>query len=358
MTEARSHRQSPAAPPVEASTWRGQREHILARYFALLADEQSPLIQAGPDVEAQLAAQLFAVIDEAAGEMVDAPRSDLSSHIGRARAASGVHPSVSLAAARQIFVAALPSLTRHLQRHGDCEGATTAAVSLNAAILNRMADAAANYVGYLLDKADQAHRDEALRLSRDLHDAVGPSIAVAVQSLDLADRYRSADLERAEGKLTLARRALVEASAALRALAAETRVAVEPGGLATALTECLTHLPDEIHGKVSSQGSLDGIPTYYEREVFLILREAIRNAVAHSTATEISVRLAVAGIHLLGSVQDNGGGFETSGNGRCGTGMDSMRERAALLGAHLDVESSSTGTKILLTLPLPNRTIP
>lgn len=358
MTETRSLRQSPAAPPVEASTWRGQREHILARYFALLAEEQSPLIQAGPDVEAQLAAQLFAVIDEAAGEMVDAPRSDLSSHIGRARAASGVHPSVSLAAARLIFVAALPSLTRHLKDRGDTAAATTAAMSLNAAILNRMSDAAANYVGYLLDKADHAHRDEARRLSRDLHDAVGPSIAVAVQSLDLADRYRSSDPERAEGKLTLARRTLVEASTALRALAAETRVAVQPGGLATALTEYLTHLPDQIHGKFPSQVPLDGIPTHYEREVFLILREAIRNAVAHSTANEISVRLAVEGIHLLGAVHDNGGGFETNGTGRRGTGMDSMHERAALLGAHLDVASSSTGTKILLTVPLPNRTTP
>ena len=356
MTETRLHRQSPTATPVEASTWRVQREHILARYFALLAKEQSPLIQAGPEVQAQLAAQLFAVIDEVAGGVTDAPSSDLSSHIGRARAASGVHPSVSLAAARLIFDAALPSLTRHLQDRGDTAAATTAAVNLNAAILNRMADAAANYIRYLLDKTDQAHRDEALRLSRDLHDAVGPSIAVAVQSLALADRYRSSDPERAEVKLTLARRTLVEASTALRALAAETRVAFEPGGLAAALTEYLTHLPDQIHGKVSSQGALDEIPTHYEREVFLILREAIRNSVAHSTATEISIRLTVDGIHLLGSVHDNGEGFEMDDTSRRGTGMDSMHERAALLGARLDVGSSSTGTEILLAVPLPNRT--
>jgi len=307
-------------------------------------------------VRAQLETQLLAVIDEAAGELIDAPRGELSGHIGRARAASGVHPSVSLAAARLIFVAALPSLTQHLQERGETAAGATAAVRLNAVILNRMADAAANYVGYLLDKVDQAHRDEALRLSRDLHDAVAPSIAVAVQSLDLADRYRLSDPARAEGKLVLARRTLVEASTALRALAAETRVAVEPGGLDTALIDYLTHLPDQIHGKVSSQGSLDGIPAYYEQAVFLILREAIRNAVAHSSATEISVRLVAEGIHLFGSVQDNGRGFETSGSGRCGTGMDSMHERAALLGAHLDVESSSKGTEILLAVPLPKRT--
>lgn len=355
MTETGLHCQNAAAATVEVPTWRDHREHILARYFALLAEEQNPLIQAGPEVEAQLTAQLFAVIDEAAGEVADVPSSDLSSRIGQARAASGVHPSVSLAAARLIFVAALPSLTRHLHDGGHTAAATTAAVNLNAAILIRTADAAADYVGYLLEKADQAHRDEARRLSRDLHDAVGPSIAVAVQSLDLADRYRSSDPERAEKKLAMARRALVEANSALRALAGETRVAFEPGGLATALTELLTQLPDRIQGKISLRGSLDAIPTYYEREVFLVLREAIRNAVAHSTATEISVQLAVEGIHLHGSVHDNGEGLEVDVSSR-GTGMDSMHERAALLGGRLDVKSSSTGTEIHLVVPLPSRT--
>lgn len=357
MTETELHRQPPAATSVGSPTWRAHREHILARYFALLAEEQSPLIQAGPEVQTQLAAQLFAVIDEAAGEL-SAQGSDLSSRIGRARAASGVHPSVSLAAARLIFVAALPSLTRHLQENGDPAAATTAAVKLNDAILIRMADAAADYVGYLLDKADQAHRDEARRISRDLHDAVGPSIAVAVQSLDLANRYRSSEPERAAGKLALARRTLVEASTALRALASETRVAFEPGGLANALTEYLTHLPDRIRSKISSQGSLDEIPTHYEREVFLILREAIRNTVTHSNATEISVKLAVEGIYLFGSVHDDGAGFEVDGIGPRGTGIDSMHERSALLGARLDIESSSTRTEIRLAVPLPNRTTP
>lgn len=357
MTETELHGHPAAAGPVGPSTWQGRRGLILARYFALLAEEQSPLIQADPELRAHLAAQLLAVIDDAAGEVADSPSSDLSSPTGRVRAASGVHPSVSLAAARPIFVAALPSLTQHLHDSGHTAAATTAAVNLNAAILIRVAGATADYVGYLLESTDQAHRDEARRLSRDLHDEVGPGIAVAVQSLDLADRYRSVDPEQATEKLKLARRTLVEANSALRALAAETRVAFEPRGLATALAEFLTHLPDRIHGKISLHGSLEALPAYYEREVFLVLREAIRNAVSHSAATEISIWLAVDGMNFFGSVHDNGEGLEADTSSCRGTGMDSMQERAALLGGRLDVRSSSTGTTIQLAVPLPGRTM-
>lgn len=359
MRDSKSDHRATATQRVSPSTWPARRDDILARYIELLTAERSPLLQAGPEVRTQMEAQLFAVIDEAAGETAEGPpTADLSSRIGRARAASGIHPSVSLGAAQQIFVAALPSLTCFLEERGNAAAATTAAVSLNAAILNRMAEAAANYVGYLLDKADQAHRDEALRLSRELHDTVGPSITAAVQSLDLAERYRATDPRRAEDKLNSARETLVEAATDLRALAAETRVTVDPGGLAEALTSHVSNLPDHLHGTVTTQGALDGIPSHYEREVFLILREAIRNAALHSGATEIRVNLAVEGIHLSGSVHDNGAGFDTDDTDAGGTGMESMHERAAILGAALKVASSRNGTTVSLTVPLPNRTTP
>lgn len=359
MRDSKSDHQATATEWAVASTWPAHREDIRARYFELLTAEHSPLLQAGPEVRTQMEAQLFAVIDEAADEPAEgSPTADVSSRIGRARAASGIHPSVSLAAAQQIFVAALPSLTCFLEERENGSAAATAAVSLNAAILNRMADAAANYVGYLLDRADKAHREEALRLSRELHDTVGPSIAAAVQSLDLANRYHATDSRRAEAKLRLARETLVEAATDLRALAAETRVTVDPGGLAQALTNHVSNLPDHLHGTVSTQGALDDIPSHYEREVFLILREAIRNAALHSKATEISVNLAVEGIHLSGSVHDNGAGFNANDTKAGGTGMESMRERAAILGAALNVATSPNGTKVSLTVPLPNRTTP
>lgn len=342
-----------AANPGELS-WGDRREQILTRYFALLADEGSPLLLAGPDVEAQVASQLLAVVDAAVGEFPDAVETELSADIGRARAASGVHPSVSLSAARLIFVAALPSVTEHMLAGGDTGAASTAAIRLNAAILSRMADAAANYISFLLDKVDQAHRDEAQRLSRDLHDLVGPTIAVAVQSLDLAGRYRRSQPERELEKLAAARKSLVDGGVVLRALAAETRVAFAPGGITAALTKCLENVPDQIHTQASMHGPLGTIPAHYEREVFLILREAIRNAVAHSSATEIFVSMAVDGIHLRCSVQDNGAGLRAA-EPRSGTGMDSMRERAALLGADLQIASSKAGTQVHLTVPLPNR---
>jgi signal transduction histidine kinase len=336
--------------------WQERRQAILTTYFGLLAAAKSPLLEAGPDVEAQLAAQLLSIVDEAAGEAGLTGQPHLSRDIGRARASSGVHPSVSLAAARLIFEAALPDLIAHLDAGGEASAATTAAVRLNGVILGRMADAAANYVGYLLDKADQAHRDEAMRLSRDLHDSLGPMIAVAVQSLDLSGMYRSSDADRSEEKLALARSTLVDAAAALRVLATETRINFEPGHLLSALQDYLSNLPSDMRGKLSSTGTIAGIPSQYEREAFLILREAVRNAATHSRASAVSVDVAVSGIMLTGVVHDNGVGLDSPSAGRGGTGMDSMRERAALLGAELDVTTSAVGTTVRLCVPLPNRT--
>jgi len=356
MADSMSDRGQPnAREAVEAFTWLKRREDILARYLALLAEVDSPLLRSGAEVQVQLASQLFAVVDDAVGTPTDRPTAQVSDSIGRTRAEARVHPAVSLDAARLIFVAALPVVTQHFLDRGDPLAPTTAAVNLNAAILTRMAQAATNYVDYLLDQVDEAHREEAMRLSRDLHDVIAPNLAVAVQSLDLAERYRERDSERAQDKLTLARRTLVDASMSLRAIAAEIRVTMEPGGLATTLSEYVSHLPPHINVKILSQGALHSLPARYEREVFLILREAIRNSLAHSAATEVSVNLSLVGVHFHGSVQDNGVGFDPDESAHRGTGLDSMHERAALLGAKLDVQPSLTGTSVSLVVPLPNR---
>jgi signal transduction histidine kinase len=92
-------------------------------------------------------------------------------------------------------------------------------------------------------------------------------------------------------------------------------------------------------------------------EAFLIIREAIRNALAHGSPRLVVIGIALAPHDLLARVEDDGIGF-AAGPARdprtAGTGLVSMRERAAVLGGRLRIASTpGQGTVVELLVPLP-----
>ena len=124
-----------------------------AKYLTLLEEAGSPLLNAGDQVRDQLIGQFRAVYDAASQPPGSSMVETLSLSIGHARAATGIHPTASLAAANLIFAAALPYVTRTLARLGVDDPQTAAALRLNEAILRRMAAAADAYVGHLLARS-------------------------------------------------------------------------------------------------------------------------------------------------------------------------------------------------------------
>jgi PAS domain S-box-containing protein len=86
-------------------------------------------------------------------------------------------------------------------------------------------------------------------------------------------------------------------------------------------------------------------------QISRIIQEALTNARRHSGARKVSVDLKIDGDDLLTEVADDGQGFgrETSP----GVGLGSMRERAALIGGELKIESElGRGTSVRLRVPL------
>jgi signal transduction histidine kinase len=92
-------------------------------------------------------------------------------------------------------------------------------------------------------------------------------------------------------------------------------------------------------------------------EAFLIVREAIRNALRHGDPQLVLIGVALAPHELHAWVEDNGCGFTTSAHPVfTGTGLASMRERAALLDGRLTIASApGQGTQVELLVPLPGR---
>lgn len=106
----------------------------------------------------------------------------------------------------------------------------------------------------------------------------------------------------------------------------------------------------------SSEGRSDvPLGADVRRQFYLVFKEAINNAVRHSGATRVDVRVAFAGRDLKLSVVDNGSGFDPGADFE-GNGIGNMRRRAAQIGADLRIRSDkSRGTRVDLSLGIGAR---
>jgi ligand-binding sensor domain-containing protein/signal transduction histidine kinase len=87
------------------------------------------------------------------------------------------------------------------------------------------------------------------------------------------------------------------------------------------------------------------------RDLFLIFKEAVNNAVRHSGCSKVAIALAVTGHSLELEINDNGVGFDPKAESD-GQGLTNMRERARKLGGELELTSKqSGGTRIRIRVP-------
>jgi signal transduction histidine kinase len=99
------------------------------------------------------------------------------------------------------------------------------------------------------------------------------------------------------------------------------------------------------------------LPNAVEDELFRIAQEALRNAVSHAQATLVRIRVCYDVDTVTLTVSDDGVGFDpgTSHAQEHGHfGLAGMRERAAKIGARLEVRSApGTGTTVEVVAPAP-----
>lgn len=86
-----------------------------------------------------------------------------------------------------------------------------------------------------------------------------------------------------------------------------------------------------------------------KRDIYLIVRESLNNAVKHARSSHITIVFHTDMKRVNFVLQDNGIGFDTNSTG--GHGLMNLKERAQRIGGELNVESKN-GTTIRLTLVL------
>ncbi|MCW2523422.1 MAG: two-component system histidine kinase [Frankiales bacterium] len=352
-------------------------EDIKARYLGLLSEAGSPLLGSESVVQ-QVVAQLFSVLDALAPTLRWSPATapdvttgpdasiaaaespaddlDLSAQIGKARAATGANPAQSLRAAALMFQAALPAVSDRLAVLGHERADRDAALLLNRTIMDRMSMAALSYIDVVLTKAQAANQDERRRVSRDLHDVAAPAVAVALQGLELYEVYAVTDPEQADRKLAATQKSMREVLRLVRGLSAELREGAGAIGLTAALQRYLDTIPPVPAAELRVEGPVDTLSAAYSEEVFLLLREAFRNAISHARAERVLIEVKVSASELTASVRDDGCGFDlerTLARHRH-VGLDSMRERAELLGGTLTMQSApGEGSLVAVRVQIP-----
>ena len=96
-----------------------------------------------------------------------------------------------------------------------------------------------------------------------------------------------------------------------------------------------------------------------ETAVYRTAQEALQNAAKHADARSVQIRLYRQKDRAVLEVTDDGSGFDTAEvpaggthGGPTGFGLSGMRERAELLGGHLELASTpGRGTTVRLAIP-------
>ncbi len=196
------------------------------------------------------------------------------------------------------------------------------------------------------------------RLAREIHDTLiqgctGVSTLLEAVSLQESSRRASEILDRArlEVRQTLqdAREAVWEWRHALGVRR----------DLATQLTTLAREMSrEDLHIQVEADES-PTVDANTERNVLLVVAEAMRNAIKHAQARTISVRISCGSRFFVLEVRDDGRGFEcifppAPASRHCG--LACMHERLTELGGRLSIETRpGAGTVVTAEFPLPGR---
>lgn len=213
------------------------------------------------------------------------------------------------------------------------------------------------------DLAEEQHRTGALaertRLSREIHDSVGQglsSINLLLQAAEQSwDTQPEAAREHVRTAAATARDGLDDVRRVVRDLAPAdlaASAAALPEALRVAATQAAAGMPVEVR--------VDGEPVVVAAEVATAIVRTARGALAnvreHAGAGRVALTLTYHLDEVVLDVRDDGRGFDPgqvrASNTR-GHGLAGIRERAAALGGHADVESApGEGTTVSVRFPL------
>ncbi|MCX5366934.1 sensor histidine kinase [Streptomyces sp. NBC_00124] len=203
-------------------------------------------------------------------------------------------------------------------------------------------------VAYAEEAARLRATQERLRIARELHDVIGHNMSmIHVQASSALHRLHK-DPAQAQEALAAIKQGSKEGLQELRATLGVLRQVDEEAP--TAPSPGLSRIDDLVASaaraglevRIEQDGTLTGLPAAVDLAAYRIVQESLTNAVKHSGARHVVIRLHGGDRELTLSVQDDGQGVARAGQ-TGGSGIAGMKERARALGGTLSVERGSAG---------------
>jgi PAS domain S-box-containing protein len=211
----------------------------------------------------------------------------------------------------------------------------------------------------LMERTLSAQEEERRRIARELHDEAGQLLTALLVGLrTLEDARKLADAKVQGQRLReITAQAIDEVGRLARGLHP---TVLDDHGLGVALSRYAAEYT-KTH-KIAVDLTLNGLdssalPSRVQIALYRILQEALTNVARHSGARAVSIRFARMPNEIEVAVIDDGCGFDAKAVAVSShrLGIQSMRERAAMLGGTVSFISQRKGTKILVQVPLADQ---
>ena len=213
----------------------------------------------------------------------------------------------------------------------------------------------------LLERAFTAQEEERRRIARELHDEAGQLLTALLVGLrTLEDARKLAEVKVQGHRLRqITAQTIDEVGRIARGLHP---TVLDDHGLGVALSRYVTEYTKSHNIAVDlTLDELDSskLPPAIQIALYRILQEALTNVARHSGAKTVRIRFARLATALQVAVSDDGCGFDAKAVAVSShrLGIQSMRERAAMLGGSLSFTSQRKGTKILVQVPLASQNV-
>jgi signal transduction histidine kinase len=228
----------------------------------------------------------------------------------------------------------------------------------------RQAEAERRELTRRLSEAQEAERK---RISRELHDQMGQQLtglALGLRALEagLPPEAREASRERI-GRLNELAQAI---SRQMHDAALELRPpSLDEVGLPSTLRAYVEHWAERFVQAAGPDASVDfdsdgwgdpkqRLPPEIETAIYRVVQEALTNVLRHAGASRVGVAVSRRDGQARATVEDDGAGFDPEAAGQGRLGLVGMRERAALVGGTVEIESTpGRGATVFLRVPIP-----
>lgn len=207
-------------------------------------------------------------------------------------------------------------------------------------------------------KIIEAQEEERKRLSREIHDGPAQMMANVMMRSDLIERiYKERGGAEAITEIKSLKKMVRSALYEVRRIIYDLRpMALDDLGLVPTLKKYLQTI-EEYHSttkiRFSNHGEEKRLPSQYEVALFRLIQESVTNALKHSEATEIIVKLEINKARVAVIIKDNGSGFDIRERKTESFGIIGMRERVELLEGQFAIDSKpGKGTVVIIQVPL------